>query len=209
MVVLGIDPGSVITGYGVVSYQGRKCRLVDCGCVRPSPRLSFSERLLEIHTGLCNLIAEVHLAQVALEATFYGANVQTLMKMCHARGAILLALAQSGLPVFEYAPREVKKAVVGNGGASKEQVLFMVRSIFGNSKEPETFDASDAVAVALCHVNRKRTPGGGSAGDRIEEKLMAAGARDPKGSRFEEKLRQAGVAPGSIPAPRGRKRRSR
>ena len=193
MVILGIDPGSVVTGYGVVEHQNRKSRLVTCGCLRPDARLPFARRLLEIYDGLLELVSNVAPDEVAVEAVFYGANVQTLVKMCHARGAILLALANSHLPIFEYSPREVKKAVVGRGGASKEQVQFMVQRILGMDKLPQPHDVTDAVAVALCHANR----GGlleGHKGQRkgdLEAKLREAGAYDRRPDRLDEKIKAA------------------
>ena len=110
MTILGVDPGSVITGYGAVVYSEGRARLVACGFIKPAPALAFADRLLRMHDDLCRVIAEVRPTEAALEAAFFGANVQTLIKMCHARGAILLALAGARLPVYEYSPREVKKA---------------------------------------------------------------------------------------------------
>ena len=186
MVVLGIDPGSVIIGYGVVERQGSKCRLVASGCFRPGRDLSFSARLLEIHNSLLTLVEEVRPDEVALEDVFYGGNQKTLMKMCHARGAILLALEKAGHTVAEYAPREVKKAVVGQGGATKEQVQFMVGRILDLPEAGDPLDVTDAIAVALCHVNRAglpaRTEGGRTA---FQEKLRAIGVEvDSRGRRI-------------------------
>jgi crossover junction endodeoxyribonuclease RuvC len=197
VVILGIDPGSVVTGYGVVACEGRERRLVDCGLLRPGSDLPFPKRLLRIYDDLLRLVADSGPDEVAIEAVFHGANVKTLMKMCHARGAIMVALANSDLPVSEYAPREVKKAVVGRGNASKEQVQFMVRQLFGMEERPETYDVSDALAVALCHANRgplvagsEKT--GGGAG--LADKLAAAGAYEPRKNRLEETLKSMGVA---------------
>ena len=200
VVILGIDPGSVVTGYGVIESLNRKNRLVTCGPLRPNPKLPFARRLLEIYDGLLALVASVAPDEVASEATFYGANVQTLMKMCHARGAILLALANSDLPVFEYSPREVKKAVVGRGGASKEQVGFMVRRIFGVDVPCSAYDVTDAVAIALCHANRRSAPLGGQ-GDwkgRMKAELESEGAHEQHSNdRLDEKLKALGVDPKS------------
>ena len=115
MIILGIDPGSVVTGFGVVEHQNRKNRLLLCGCIRPGNTLSFPQRLLYIYDHLLDVVADASPNEVALESVFYGANTQSLIKLCQARGAIVTALANSDLPIFEYAPREVKKAVVGNG----------------------------------------------------------------------------------------------
>ena len=195
MIILGIDPGSVITGYGVVEHQNRRNRLVTCGCVKPDPKLPFEGRLLKIYDGLLELVSDVGPDEVALETVFYGANVQTMMKMCHARGVILLALANSALPVYEYAPRAVKKAVVGKGGASKEQVQFMMRRLFKESEIPDTLDVSDAIAVALCHAHQKVAPvGGGRAGKKgLESRIEELRSRDGGKRKFEEKLKNVGV----------------
>jgi crossover junction endodeoxyribonuclease RuvC len=199
VVILGIDPGSVVTGYGVVEHQNRKSRLMTCGCLRPDAKLPFARRLLEIYDGLLELVSNVAPDEVAVEAVFYGANVQTLMKMCHARGAILLALANSYLPIFEYSPREVKKAVVGRGGASKEQVQFMVQRIFEMDKLPETYDVTDAVAIALCHANRGGLleGHGGREKNDLEAKLREAGAYDRRPNRLDEKIKAAKLDPKS------------
>ncbi len=211
MVILGIDPGSIVTGYGVVACQDRERRLVDCGFLRPGADLPFPKRLLKIYDDLLRLVADASPDEVAIEAVFHGANVKTLMKMCHARGAIMVALANSDLPIFEYAPREVKKSVVGRGNASKEQVQFMVRQLFGMEEPPETFDVTDALAVALCHANRGHLlPGSGKPGESgLAAKLAAAGAFEPRENRLEETLRSMGVAPKSrgksIPRRRGKR----
>ncbi len=208
MVVLGIDPGSVVTGYGAVDCTGRKRRLLGSGCFRPKARSPFHERLRQICSELRELIQSVSPDEVALEATFYGANVKTLTKMCHARGAILLTLAEADLPIFEYSPREVKQAVVGNGAASKEQVQFMVRSQFGKDAVPKTLDASDAVGVALCHLNRRGTPERTPGEDRLGAILESMGAATASSEKFEEKLRQAGAVRGAGDRARpGRQRR--
>jgi len=190
VLILGIDPGSVVTGFGVVSCEARRVKLVSCGSLKPDPKLPFPQRLLTIYDGLLEVIADTGPTEAAVEATFFGANVQTLMKMCHARGAILLALANANLPIHEYAPREVKKAVVGRGAASKEQVEYMVRRILGMGESAEPLDVTDAVAVAVCHANRStapsatvpgrggsqtKAPGGAKGRTRLEEKLSALG----------------------------------
>ena len=208
VIILGIDPGSVVTGYGVVACEGRDRRLVDCGFLRPDPHLAFPQRLLRIYDDLLRLVADASPDEVAIEAVFFGANVKTLMKMCHARGGIMVALANSDLPIFEYAPREVKKAVVGRGNASKEQVQFMVRQLFGMEERPEPYDVTDALAVALCHANRGHLlPGSGKPGESgLAAKLAAAGAYEPRRNRLEETLKSMGVTPKSRGRsnPRGR-----
>ena len=201
MLVLGIDPGSVITGYGVVECRGRKSRMVAGGTLRPDTGLPFAGRLLEIHDGLLKLIEEYSPDEVAVENAFYRANVKTLMKMCEARGAIMVALARSDLPVFEYAPREVKQAVVGRGGASKEQVQFMIRNLFGQKRVTGPYDITDALAVAVCHVNRLQAPGGdavraGARGGQRAVRLPDGSGGHPRAGRMDrlkEKLEELGV----------------
>lgn len=201
MLVLGIDPGSVITGYGVVECHGRNSRMVAGGTLRPDAGLPFARRLLEIHDGLLKLIEEYSPDEVAVENAFYRANVKTLMKMCEARGAIMVALARSELPVFQYAPREVKQAVVGRGGASKDQVQFMIRNLFGQKRVMGPYDITDALAVAVCHVNRLQAPGGRVPGETAGEKERSAvlpdgrrgHARAPRMDRLMEKLEKMGV----------------
>ena len=193
--ILGIDPGSVVTGYGVIEHHNRKNQLVTCGCLRPDRRLPFAQRLLGIYDGLLALVSDVSPDEVALETVFYGANVQTMMKMCHARGVIMLALANSSLPVFEYSPREVKKAVVGKGSAAKEQVQFMVQRIFNEDDFPGSYDVTDAVAIALCHAHQKVSPlgRGGRRKNDLAAKLEAARAKDKGNTRLAEKLRALGI----------------
>ena len=194
MIILGIDPGSVITGYGVLSHQNRKNKLLRCGIIRPDAKLSFSQRLLFIYDHLLELVSDVSPDEVAIESVFYGANTQSLIKLCQARGAILTALANSDLPIFEYAPREIKKAVVGRGGASKEQVQFMMQRLFGKRALADAFDATDGVAIALCHAHQMVGPLAGEKNkSNLADKIELLEQEGRKKSRFEEKLKQAGV----------------
>ena len=194
MIILGIDPGSVVTGFGLVEHQNRKNRLLQCGCIRPGNKLSFPRRLLFIYDHLLALVADAGPHEVALESVFYGVNTQSLIKLCQARGAIVTALANSDLPIFEYAPREVKKAVVGRGSASKEQVQFMIQRLFGKNALDQTLDATDAVAIALCHAHQKVAARGPGIGDnKLAEKIEALKQDSRKRSRFDEKLKEIGV----------------
>ncbi len=158
MIILGIDPGSVITGYGVIEARGRDCRLLDFGVVRTGSRKALSDRLKVIYDGLCGVIDQHRPEMLAIETAFGGRFPRAALVLGHARGVALLAAANRGLQVWEYAPREVKMAIVGAGGASKQQVQGMVRAILNldrdPGREPMSEDASDAVAVALCHNHR-------------------------------------------------------
>lgn len=194
MIILGIDPGSVITGYGVLEHQNRKNKLLRCGIIRPEKDVSFSQRLLFIYDHLLELVSDISPDEVAIESVFYGANTQSLIKLCQARGAILTALANSDLPIFEYAPREIKKAVVGRGAASKEQVQFMIERLFGKKALTDTLDATDGVAIALCHAHQKTGPlAKAGKGNNLADKLEALKNDGRSKSRFNEKLKEAGV----------------
>ena len=154
MVIVGIDPGSVITGFGAIETENREPRLIGCGCIRTSAKTPFAERLRKIYGELAETLSRYHPDEVAVEDVFYSNNVKTALKIGHARGVILLAAADAGLPIAEYSPREVKQAVVGSGSASKEQVQFMVKNILTLKEAPQPYDATDALAVALCHAHR-------------------------------------------------------
>ena len=195
MIILGIDPGSVVTGFGLVEHQNRKNRLLQCGCIRPGNKLSFSQRLLYIYDHLLALVADAGPHEVALESVFYSVNTQSLIKLCQARGAILTALANSDLPIFEYSPREVKRAVVGRGSASKEQVQFMIQRLLGKEAVGQGFDATDAVAIALCHAHQKvAVQGPGIRQNKLAEKIETLKQGGREQSRFDEKLKEIGVS---------------
>ncbi len=153
MRVFGIDPGSERTGYGCVDSDGSRHRLVACGAIVTSPRLGFPAQLLRIHQQLAALLAEHRPECVAVESVFYAANVRSALKLGHARGVAMLAAAQQGVPIAEYTPAEIKRAVVGDGRAEKHQVQEMVRLLLGLRAVPEPNDAADALAVAICHLH--------------------------------------------------------
>jgi len=155
--ILGIDCGSEKTGYGVIETDGRKHRLVVSGVVRTSAREALDARLLKIACGLREVIAAHRPEAAAVEEVFYGQNVKTLLKLAHVRGIALLAIAEAGIALGEYSPLEVKMSVVGFGRAEKQQVQLMVKSLLGLSEVIESEDASDAVAVAICHATRSMT----------------------------------------------------
>ncbi len=154
VVVLGLDPGTLATGYGIVARTGTRLSLVDCGSIRNDPSSPMAERLGRIHGELARVIERTHPDEFAIESAFYGKNAQSALKLGHARGVAMLAAVQRGIGVTEYSPREVKKAVTGNGTSSKQQVRYMVRSILALDDTPIGLDASDAVAIALCHLHR-------------------------------------------------------
>ena len=150
--ILGIDPGTAITGYGVVAKEGGGAvSLVECGVVRTSSGKALAVRIREIYEAATTLITLHAPTVVVVEDIFQGKNVQSALKLGHARGAILLAAALSEIPIAEYSPREIKKAVVGNGNATKDQVGFMVQQQLRLKAPPSPADAADGVAAALCH----------------------------------------------------------
>ncbi len=151
--VIGVDPGSDTTGYGVIDSDGRRYELVEYAGIRGPKRVSFAERLLAISQKLEEVIERLSPQACAVEDTFYAVNVKSALKLGQARGAVLVAAARSGVEVFEYSPLEIKSALVGYGRAEKVQVQEMVRVLLGLKNAPEPLDASDALAIAICHVN--------------------------------------------------------
>jgi len=152
VVVLGIDPGTAVTGYGVVTRNGSGAvTLRECGVIQTSPARPLVERIRELYDATAELIARHRPYAVSVEAVFQEKNAQSALKLGHARGAILLAAAHARVAVAEYAPREIKKAVVGNGNATKDQVGFMVQQQLRLKTAPSPADAADGVAAALCH----------------------------------------------------------
>jgi crossover junction endodeoxyribonuclease RuvC len=154
--VLGVDPAVAgATGYGVVESDGRRCRMLRLGALRPAAasRGSLATHLRDIHAMVSGLIAEFQPHGVAVESVFTALNVKTALRLAEVRGVVLLAAAQAGIPSFSYSPREVKARVAGYGQAGKEQVQQMVRAMLQLSETPEPADASDALAVALCHIH--------------------------------------------------------
>ena len=152
MIVLGIDPGSRITGYGVVEKKRKGIISITGGEITAKGNETLSIRLKKIHDNLIEIMRVFTPDAVALEDIFYGKNVKSLIKLGHVRGVIILAASHSNIPVFEYTPLEVKKAVVGYGRAEKNQVQKMVKVILNLDKLPPV-DTSDALAVAICHTN--------------------------------------------------------
>ena len=153
MRIFGIDPGSERTGYGCVERTGSRHHLVTCGFVSSPASATFPERLKNIHGTLVRLLAECRPDCVAVEDIFHARNVRSALKLGHARGVALLAASEAGLPVVEYAPAQIKRAVVGYGRAEKHQVQQMVKLLLGLAAPPSPHDAADALAVAICHLH--------------------------------------------------------
>ncbi|RMF78759.1 MAG: crossover junction endodeoxyribonuclease RuvC [Nitrospirae bacterium] len=156
MVTLGIDPGSAVTGYGVVAMRGSRLIHVASGAVRPPRGLPLAERLARIHAELARVIADHAPAAVAVEDLFVARHARAAVVLGQVRGVCLLAAAQAGLPVATYTARAVKQAVVGYGQAEKGQVAEMVRRLLGLAAAPRPADVTDALALALCHLQQSR-----------------------------------------------------
>lgn len=153
--ILGIDPGSRITGYGLIELDRGQVRYVACGTIRTNQKLPFAHRLNEIFEGLNEVIQMHRPAVAAVEDVFLATNPRSALKLGHARGAAVVAAMQNGLMVYDYSPRQVKQAVVGYGQAEKSQVQHMIRVLLGLAAAPSP-DAADALAVAICHANQFR-----------------------------------------------------
>lgn len=156
--VLGIDPGTRITGYGIVSCSGARMEAIDYGCIRPPANNTLSQRYLIIYTSICRLLDTFVPDAVAVESQYMRENFQSALKLGTARGMAILAAAQRNIPLYEYTPNKAKQAVVGNGRASKGQVQAMVQKLLLLSKVPQPEDAADALALAICHLHNARRP---------------------------------------------------
>jgi crossover junction endodeoxyribonuclease RuvC len=156
--ILGIDPGTLRLGYGVIACQGpAEMRYIECGVITAPARQPRPERLAEIGRGLRELLAELRPDAVAMEEAFYGKNVQSTLALGEARGVALFVAAEHGVTVSGYPPATVKQAVVGHGRATKEQIGFLVRALLSLRRTPEP-DAADALAIAICHARRAVRP---------------------------------------------------
>ncbi|MCB1644299.1 MAG: crossover junction endodeoxyribonuclease RuvC [Pseudomonadales bacterium] len=181
--ILGIDPGSRITGYGVIDCVGQRQTYVDSGCIRMTASLDLPGKLAEIYDGVSEIIATRQPAEFAVEKVFMARSADSALKLGQARGVAIVAAVRAGLPVFEYEARKIKQAVVGTGAADKSQVQHMVKTLLKLPVNPQA-DAADALAIALCHANTRhslaRTAGvhGFRRGRLIEGK--PAGRRSPR-----------------------------
>ena len=153
--MLGVDPGSRITGYGLLEEKNRRISFIEAGLIKPPEKLPFAQKIHRIFQGTVELLERFGPDAMAVEDLFYAKNARSSLKLGHARGAILAAAGQHDISVFEYTPLEIKKSVVGYGRADKEQVRSMVNAILGLKKQVP-IDASDALATAICHVNSSR-----------------------------------------------------
>ncbi|MCR4442070.1 MAG: crossover junction endodeoxyribonuclease RuvC [Peptococcaceae bacterium] len=151
MIILGVDPGTAATGYGVLEQKGSSFMPIEYGVIRSAKEKDAAQRLYEIFLGINRVIDNFKPQHLAIEELFFNKNLKTALVVGQARGVIILASHLKGLPVFEYTPLQVKQAVVGYGRAEKQQVQFMVRAILNLPEIPKPDDAADALAVAICH----------------------------------------------------------
>ena len=151
MIILGIDPGLAIVGYGVIEYKGNKYNPIDYGCIYTDSNINLPERLKIIYEELSNLIDQYNPEDIAMEELFFNKNVKTAIKVGQARGVEILAAVNKGKTVYEYTPLQIKQSVVGYGRAEKRQVQEMVKLLLNLKEIPKPDDAADALAVAICH----------------------------------------------------------
>jgi crossover junction endodeoxyribonuclease RuvC len=197
-IILGIDPGTVVMGYGLVKIEGQKVSLLDLGVLKPGNKKHNHTRLQLIFNTVSGLITQFAPTDFAIEAPFFGKNVQSMLKLGRAQGVAIAAAMRHGLEVTEYSPKKVKQAVTGNGNAGKEQVMKMLQTLLQFKDSPKYYDATDAVAVALCHfyeqskqlllkasTDARTTPknSSGKAGARRTDKEVAATSSPAKKTR--------------------------
>ena len=158
MIIIGVDPGTRVTGYGVIKVEGASISAVEYGIIKLDAKAPLAVRLKGIYDRLTELFTQYQPEAIAVEEAFVAKNAQTALKLGHARGVILLAAHQASAQIVEFTPRQIKKAVVGNGNADKEQVEFMVRAILSLPPDPIKDDAFDGLAAALCANNYRGFP---------------------------------------------------
>ena len=158
MRILGVDPGTIFTGYGIIDFEKNELKFVSAGVIKIPSTKEMPPRLQIIYDELNKLMKKFKPDEFALETAFYGKNVQSTLKIGYARGVSMLAAIHNDLMIKEYSPREIKKSVVGNGASSKEQVQFMIKKLLAVRKTKMKFDESDALAVAICHAFKITSP---------------------------------------------------
>ncbi|TAK53609.1 MAG: crossover junction endodeoxyribonuclease RuvC [Bacteroidetes bacterium] len=158
MTILGVDPGTLTTGYGIIELTKGTLSVLSCDAVKNESTDPMPVRLKKIFETLSLVMDQFNPDMLAIETAFYGKNAQSALKLGQARGVILLAAVKKNIPTHEYSPREIKKALVGHGNASKQQVQYMIQSQLQLKKLPKGFDTTDALAVAICHLQRSLQP---------------------------------------------------
>ena len=170
-IILGIDPGTIIMGYGLIKVEGNTISLLDMGVLQPGKIKDTYKKLQLIFNTVSGLITKYQPDTFAIEAPFFGKNVQSMLKLGRAQGVAIAAAMRHGIEVTEYSPKKVKQSVTGNGNAGKEQVMKMLQQILQFKEDPKHFDATDALAVAVCHHFQQRSPLTGT------DKKLSAGSR--------------------------------
>ena len=162
-IILGIDPGTIIMGYGLIKVSGNKIALLEMGVLQPGKVKDSYKKLQLIFNTVSGLITKYQPDTFAIEAPFFGKNVQSMLKLGRAQGVAIAAAMRHGLDVTEYSPKKVKQSITGNGNAAKEQVMRMLQQILAFTEDPKYYDATDALAVAVCHYFQQKTalPGSG------------------------------------------------
>lgn len=150
--VLGIDPGLSLTGFALLSKKNESIQLIKCGVIKTTINKQVYQRLAELYLGLSKILKEDQIDEVAVEKIFFNSNLKTVVNVSEARGVILLAISNYKKPIFEYTPLEAKKAIFGNGRASKKEVQESLKYLLNLEKMPQPDDAADAIAIALCHI---------------------------------------------------------
>ena len=159
MIILGLDPGTATTGYGVIEAKGNKNILLGFGCIKTPAHTPLARRLNQIYSGLNQLLDHYQPQQVAIEQLFFNSNTKTAISVAQARGVMVLAVEQRDLPIGEYTPLQVKSSIIGYGRAEKTQIKYMVAKLLKMPQKPISDDAADALAIALCHAHYYHTRG--------------------------------------------------
>ena len=157
-IILGIDPGTIIMGYGLVSISGSRISLLEMGVLHPGKQKDTYKKLQLIYNTVSGLITKYQPDSFAIEAPFFGKNVQSMLKLGRAQGVAIAAAMRHGLEVTEYSPKKIKQSITGNGNAAKEQVMKMLQQILSFTDDPKHYDATDALAVAVCHHFQQNSP---------------------------------------------------
>lgn len=156
MIIIGIDPGTVVTGYGIIQVKGSQYKAIDYGCIRPPRTMDLNDRYLVIYEGIEQLLSMHSPDVVVVETQFVSKNSQSALKLGMARGVIIVAARKRGIEVVEYAPKTAKMALTGNGSASKVQVQTMTQKLLNLAEPPKPEDAADALSLAICHAQRNK-----------------------------------------------------
>ncbi len=158
-IILGIDPGTLVMGHGLIEVKGHDIKLIDLGVLKINSKVDTYERLHKIHEQIHELIKTYKPNSFAIEAPFFGKNVQSMLKLGRAQGVAIAAAIQANLDITEYSPKKIKQSITGNGNAGKEQVMRMLQQILNFKEDPNYLDATDALAVAVCHHFQQSKPG--------------------------------------------------